>query len=485
MKKFFLLISIFAILHAQGQITFEKTYTTTKMNALVQCNDEGYCMVGDYYNANGQAISFISRTDKYGEMQWQREFSFSNYTFCNTITNTNDGQLLVAGISYISNSELYLMKVNQDGDSIWCKTYNFIIFGYIGKIITIPDGGFVLVGEGIEFIGGHERSFGYAIRFDQNGNIQWYKRIEDGNEATFELPQSIIMYQQNGLALCGYSCDTTTGNIERPLWVNVTRLDSMGEIVFSREYKIASGDKNYCGNDLCQDNQGNLVVCASPTYGPHYLAPIWLLRIDDLGDTLFTKTITSIAYYTGLQSLLKVNDSGFTIGTTYSQDYITRAMLIKVDSMFSIQWKHEFYGLNQAQYKQAIATTDGGYAILGTTYDLNNQPYGYLAKTDEDGLITGIGETLTGRKPVPYAIEPNPIAGQTISLRASEGFQGLLHFEVLSSTGQCVYKGLANPGAGSTVLKIELPNFVKGLYILKVLPQNAATKSSAYKLIIN
>ena len=485
MKKFFLLISIFAILHAKAQITFEKTYEITTLRAIVQSEDSGYYIVGEFTNSNWQTNSFITHTNKYGEILWHKDFGFSNYTYCRSATVTSSGHVVVAGAGYLTYRDLFLTKFDQDGDSLWTKTYNFILIESISKIITTPDDGFLVIGEGTELIGGHIRYFGFAILLDQNGNLNWYRRIENENTATFVSPQSVIMYKQNGLAICGYACDTTTSSLDWPVWVNVTRMDLMGETVFSKEFEIASGDQNYCGNDLCQDNQGNLVVCASRAINPSSQAPTWLIKLNEWGDTLFTKTVALDGYVGGHQTIFNAGASGFVVGTHMVVYPNAFAALFKVDTTFNLSWQSTFDGLNFARFWNAIATTDGGYAILGTTYDLNNQPYGYLAKTDEDGLITGIGETLTGRKPVPYAIEPNPIAGHTISLRASEGFQGPLHFEVLSSTGQCVYKGHANPGAGSTVLKIELPNFVKGLYILKVLPQNAATKSSAYKLIIN
>ena len=486
MKKFFLLISIFAILHTQAQITFEKTYETTDFRSLAQTPDSGYCLVGDYYNySTDKQTGFIIRTDKYGETLWHKEFAFSNYTYCPSITTTPDSAFVVAGTSIINDNEMYIMKIDKNGDSIWCKTYSFIDVACIYKIITTSDGGFAFTGTGFELSDSFYANFGFLLRCNQFGDTLFYQRLYDNETNTYESFFSLINCNDNGFALCGYSSDTTTASLDAPLWVNVTRLDSMGEIVFSREYKIASGDQNYCGNDLCQDNQGNLVVCASRTYSPSSLAPTWLIKLNEWGDTLFTKTVALDGYVGGHQTIFNAGASGFVVGThmvVYPNAY---AALFKVDTTFNLTWQSTFDGLNFARFWNAIATTDGGYTILGTTYDLNNQPYGYLAKTDEDGLITGIGETLTGRKPVPYAIEPNPITGQTISLRAYEGFKGPLHFEVLASTGQCVHKGIISPGVGNTLTTLQLPGVAKGLYLLVLQPHNSTMAGTTLKLLVN
>jgi hypothetical protein len=259
----------------------------------------------------------------------------------------------------------------------------------------------------------------------------------------------------------------------------------MGEIVFSKEYKIASGDQNYCGNDLCQDNQGNLVVCASRTYSPSSQAPTWLIKLNEWGDTLFTKTVALDGYVGGHQTIFYTGPSGFVVGThmvVYPNAY---AALFKVDTTFNLMWQSTFAGLGFSRFWNAIATNDEGFALIGTTWDQNNQAFGYLAKTDENGLLTGLEEHPTAQQKALYALEPNPLTDQNLVLNAYEGFGDNIQLELLSGNGQRVYHAAIGPQPGKKQLSIHLPALAKGLYLLQLRHQSQPSKNCALKLIIN
>jgi len=175
------------------------------------------------------------------------------------------------------------------------------------------------------------------------------------------------------------------------------------DLLWSKNY---GGSYNEGGNSCLQTSDGGYVALGS-TYsygtGDH---DIYLLKLDSLGDTLWTRTFggSGTDYGYDIQSTV---DGGFIIvGKTRSFGAgMMDVYLIKTDLLGLAQWTKTFGGTQNDDGMSVRQTPDSGYIVCGTT---NSFGAGY---TDV------------------YLIKTNPL-GDTLWTRAYGGAGGDLGYAV-------------------------------------------------------
>ncbi len=126
------------------------------------------------------------------------------------------------------------------------------------------------------------------------------------------------------------------------------------------------------GYDICKADSGNFFVVGSV-----FNQQIYVLKINSLGDTLWTKLIGTS--YSIAWSVVE-SDSGSCVLTGQTQNL--QAFTIKLDRNGNIIWK-KYYGGSYVQMKQIIRTLDGGYIMCGR----ENFNYGVIVKLDISGNL--------------------------------------------------------------------------------------------------
>jgi hypothetical protein len=90
---------------------------------------------------------------------------------------------------------------------------------------------------------------------------------------------------------------------------------------------------------------------------------------------------------TGASSIIQTTDGGFVVsGNDYVDEFDDNVLLIKTDSEGMMIWNQTFGGLGSDRARQVVQTSDGGFALAGSTSSfgcLNSNMY--LIKTDSEG----------------------------------------------------------------------------------------------------
>lgn len=101
-------------------------------------------------------------------------FGSSGYDVFNAVQSTPDGGLILVGITESSGPEqedLWLMKVDLNGDSLWSRTYGGSDRDEGHSIIALDDG--YLVCGATESYAHAELADGWVLKVDQNGDSIW------------------------------------------------------------------------------------------------------------------------------------------------------------------------------------------------------------------------------------------------------------------------------------------------------------------------
>ncbi|MCX7830535.1 MAG: hypothetical protein N2445_05705, partial [Acidobacteria bacterium] len=130
-------------------------------------------------------------------------------------------------------------------------------------------------------------------------------------------------------------------------------------------------------------SNGGLVFCGdskSFSGGNQYA---WIVKLDEYGNIEWQKTYNKLDE--SFNWIEKTSDNGYIV--------IGKRILVKIDSIGTIQWKKEMTFAQTQTFYSVKQTADGGYIIFGTA-GVNNTvppPIGYIiAKISSDGNLTWV-----------------------------------------------------------------------------------------------
>ncbi|MBK8364875.1 MAG: hypothetical protein IPL24_14790 [Bacteroidetes bacterium] len=153
---------------------------TKKFGTAATDNIE-YIAVGNncFYLAGGTAGAgmggddgYVVKTDTVGNVIWAKTYGGSFPDDFHTVQITGDGGLIMAGTTSSTGPlqpNMWLMRTNSDGDSLWSNTYggDNHDHGYSG--IQSSDGGYVIVGHTGSF--GFNGEDAYIVKTNSSGNV--------------------------------------------------------------------------------------------------------------------------------------------------------------------------------------------------------------------------------------------------------------------------------------------------------------------------
>ncbi len=143
---------------ANGDSLWTKIYgggtQTFTPNSIVQTSDSGFAIAGNSFdsifaNFNNDINIFLLRTDKQGDSLWTKNFGGSSYDEGASIVNTTDNGFVITGTTCSFGDtlgDMFLLKTNSNGDSIWFKTYGDTLDEYASSLIQTNDGEFLIAG---------------------------------------------------------------------------------------------------------------------------------------------------------------------------------------------------------------------------------------------------------------------------------------------------------------------------------------------------
>ena len=109
---------------------------------------------------------------------WQKTYGGSDHDVAEAIISTEDGGFIVAGWTKSfgnGKSDVYLIRIDKDGNKVWQKTYGGSNHDVAEAIIPTEDGGFIVAGYTASFGNGGRDV--YLIKIDKNGKSSSGKNL--------------------------------------------------------------------------------------------------------------------------------------------------------------------------------------------------------------------------------------------------------------------------------------------------------------------
>jgi hypothetical protein len=153
-----------------GTLMWIKSYPGTTGRSVIECSDGGFIAVG-----KSSSDLFVVRTNSIGDSIWCKTFGQTfdhsdGYSVCETF----DGNYAIAGYAqdqWQDSADVWLLKLNPWGDTLWTRMYGGEGMEGGDCVEETSDGGFIIAGRTTSYGSGYWDV--YLVKTDQYGNLQW------------------------------------------------------------------------------------------------------------------------------------------------------------------------------------------------------------------------------------------------------------------------------------------------------------------------
>lgn len=261
-------------------------------------------LAGGNFRVSGEAESYINlaKLNSAGGIIWAYTYGDTGIDLANDAVMTSDGGLIVTGLTNppgIDNYDVYLLRVNSDGDTLWTRTYGFEYFDLGWSVADIESGGFMVLAN-IRyslFVNGLT-----LMRIDDNGDSLW-SRIYGEYAGT---GVSVIPLDNGDFAILSNTL-FYDGEYHGEYAIHLMRVNAIGDTLWT---SCIRGIDETMGKSVQQTVDGGFIICGS--VGPYWDNDQYIIKTNYRGDTLWTKTVQGTDYGGDMAySIIQANDSGY------------------------------------------------------------------------------------------------------------------------------------------------------------------------------
>ena len=452
-----------ALLSAQD--VFIKTYDhffNDRANAVEVLPNGRIVLAGATALQNSsQQNMMIMMINEQGETIWTKTYVTGQRTEAMDILRTADGNLLVVFDAFNASGEAKAgwMKINpMDGSIVWSK--RAVNSSRLPKISPLKDG-YLLTGDFV--ISSTDRD-ALAVKINENGDVMWYKIFgEPGYEQLGECWQDPV-----GFIHCsGYHIEI---NESQGIYARFTASGDMTGAI--QRYSIGN-NTDLLSHISPIENNGLLFAGNSQGFSDDF-ARAWTLTTDRDGNLKTSYTYGIDDRHIGVTDLITLPSDQFVLSLGRPSPSGTPAILIKINAQNDMLWQNTYKGDGAGNILWQVKSHGDGFATAGTS-STGNQNNFFLAKTDQEGKAGDCCPSASGLKretvtPEQTAFVPDETTGflaqnAIVTVLDEAAISKIIclpirvDFEILDSTlcpGECTQITLLDNVAGvSYSLEIE------------------------------
>jgi hypothetical protein len=295
---------------AAGETVWEKArggVNNDMGNSLLATSDGGGVVTGIYYGENRQL--WILRFDADGDTLWSRTFGGDKDEKGLDIISSDDGGFAVAGVTFSFGSgtgDGWLIKTDDSGDSLWAKSYGGAYDEFFYSVRQTADGGYILTGYNSSIDPGNYDL--WLVKTDADGDSLWSKTYGGGD---FEMGTSVNVTPDGGYIITGKTDSYGAGGSD--LWLIKT--DSNGDTLWTRTYGGASNEE---GRSVRVASDGGYIITGSTGSYGNGSYDVWLLKTNTDGELLWSETFGGTGIDKGYSVEITGDNSFLIMGKTKS-----------------------------------------------------------------------------------------------------------------------------------------------------------------------
>ncbi len=261
-------------------ITWQKTYDgpfqyKEGANSLCPSDGNNFYVVGYTYHTTNPFIRYlyVLKLNQYGDTIWTKINGWEGQIFGQTSVSDGNGGCVITGDGDTS----FTARFDSNGNLRWWKNYG-LRFVQCFDIKKAIDGGYIAAGMRLS-----GDWYGYAMRIDSSGNLQWQHLYPSTEYRGYE---GVELADNGGYVLCGAVMDDILDTQQ----VLVTRINESGNISWDKRYTIYGIDGN--AKKIIKVDKGYLIGgTTGDTTGATSVA--YFMKIDTSGNVRYVKRFHS------------------------------------------------------------------------------------------------------------------------------------------------------------------------------------------------
>jgi hypothetical protein len=386
------------------QPTFQRLYGSLdndKGFSITQCSSGGYLVSGsatNFYTLDPDL--YLIRITENGDTIWTRTISNPNVWDENAIVNEHsDHSFIVGNYSATDSSHISIHKYNDQGSELWTQSYYIGYQSFLSSLTTTP------FDSDITFCGSFNASWPlwssiFVIKTNTDGDELW-RRTFSGSYVKSYYSQRIETTIDNGLIVCG-SVDYPEFDPDKGLLIKIS---SDGQIQWMKEYYSQQTGRSFYISD-CKQLPDSTYMVIGVTYDAFMYEnkrPV-LMRIDKYGNSMWFKQFDLLDHT--YNSIL--TDNTDTIIIAGPGNATAQILKTNLDGEItdSITFGYDF----EVALNQTIISHDNGYIMTGAASVSSG--YGgndvVIIKANQDGIITRIPVIKSTEDGTELKVWPNP-----------------------------------------------------------------------------
>jgi len=167
-----------------AQTSWQRTYDGPGYDggwSVQQTTDGGYIITGYTYSFGPGTPSYsnvyLVKTNASGDTLWTRTYGGARNDRGNSVQQTSDGGYIVAGFTWsfgVGADDVYFVKTDAQGDTLWTRAYGGPSNDEGYAVQQTADGGYIIAGNTNSFgVGTPDSDNVYVIKTDPSGDTLW------------------------------------------------------------------------------------------------------------------------------------------------------------------------------------------------------------------------------------------------------------------------------------------------------------------------
>jgi len=393
-------------------------YLSDNFTTLIKTADGGYLAGGYTVSDGGGDIEFsenyleldkqnywIVKTDKNGNLEWNKLFGGLKDDYLNQVIQTQDGGYLLAGSSFSGNGSIktqpsrggrdyWVIKIDTLGNKQWDKRFGGTGNDELKKVIQLTSGEYVLAGYSNSPVSGDKTQASqggsdyWLVKLSKTGIKLWDKRYGGNQDDELE---SITITATNGFILGGTSSSgisgdkTQSGRGGQDFWL--VRVDANGNKIWDKRFGGAGTDVlTTVGWNRVESAQTNLDgdyfvagYSTSGSSGDKKQAnkggkDFWFLQIRSNG-TLYREKSYGGSGDEELRSVIQTqegdyllagsSDSGVSGDKSQANKGNSDYWLVRINALGAKQYDQAYGGTEKEELRAMVLAEDGGIVLGG------------------------------------------------------------------------------------------------------------------------
>lgn len=339
--------------------------------SVISINNEGFVLTGHIEDRETLDHDvFLVRTDPHGREIWVKSYGGNDSDIGLESIYTSDNSIVIAGSTKsfgLDNDNVYLIKINLEGDTIWTSNFGSYFSERAHSIIETPDKGFLTLGYS------QPKNDFYLAKVDANGNRVWY---ETYGEAKLESGVKIISASDKCYLLLGYTKSFGNGKDD----IYLIKVDSNGKLLWSKNYGNEFPEEP---ESIIQTVDGGYLIVGSLYNTITRDSFVYLLKINSEGEQIWTKVYENITG--GASSVVSLNNGDFILTGGVAEDYDSNVLLLRVNSIGEIIWKKSFGTAEEEEYGVCVLKSSKGVTVVGNKSPGDGESTIFMISVSEDG----------------------------------------------------------------------------------------------------